>query len=62
MSIEISSGTVEDFEKAKREKRNGVTDEEIRKMIKDAEEHMKLLPDGNKGCSELIEKMKELLK
>jgi len=47
---------------AQREKRNGITDKEIRKMIKDAEEHMKLLPNGDKACSELIEKMKELLK
>lgn len=59
---EIELCDIEEFKKAEREKRNGVTDEEIRKMIKDAEEHMRLLPNGDKGCSELIKKMKELLK
>ncbi|MFL0197303.1 hypothetical protein ACJDU8_17310 [Clostridium sp. WILCCON 0269] len=51
-----------ELEKSQREKRNGMSDEEIQEEIKDMEEHMELLPNSDKGCQELIEKMKELLK
>lgn len=51
-----------EFEKAQREKRNGMSDTEIQKEIKDMEEHMKLLPNGDNACRELINQMKELLK
>lgn len=39
-----------------------MSDEEIQREIEDMEEDMKLLPNGNKGCQELINQMKKLLK
>ena len=51
-----------EFEKAQREKRNGMSDEEIREMIKDMKSHMTLLKNGDTSCQELIERTKELLK
>lgn len=50
------------LEKAQREKRNGMTDEEIQETIKDMEQHMALLPSGDNACQKLIEQMKNLLK
>lgn len=50
------------FLNMKGEKLNGMSDEEVRAIIRDMKYHMSLLSNGDKACGKLIDYMKNLLK